>query len=137
MDTALNIPAKKPFHQAVEEYDGLSKLWRKLMPFKEGIAELRRKKVSYATIARLLKDEGVEVSYRTVARFHRQFITVELRSRRRKRAVVPLPTVDQERSAKTPEKGTVSAMLQERRDKLIGPWTPRRRGPRIADAKTL
>jgi hypothetical protein len=134
MDKTPDNSAKKPFRQAVQEYDSLSKLFRQLMPFKDGIAELRRKKASYATIAELLNDEGIAVSARTVERFHRQFIAVEPRSRPKRGPLVPASAVDQLPSAKSAESGTVS--LQERRE-AIGPWTRRRRGPRIADAKNL
>ncbi len=137
MDADSHNSAKKPFHQAVQEFDGMSKLFRQLVPFKDGIAELRRKKASYATIAELLKGEGVVVSYRTVARFHQKFVAVELRSKPTKRKITSLPPADDMQSRGTGPNGSVQSLLQERREQNLGPWTPRKRGPRIADAKNL
>lgn len=128
MDAEPNNSAKKPFHQAVQEFDSTSKLFRQLAPFKDGIAELRRKKASFVTIAGLLKDEGVVVSYKTVARFHQKFGP-------KKGKISPHPHTDQEQPAGP--NGSVHSLLHEPQQQSIGPWTPRKRGPRIADSKNL
>ena len=57
----------------------------KLLPFKEGIAELRRKRASYKTIVDILCNIGVVVSRFTVARFCREVLELTpKRSRSRK-----------------------------------------------------
>lgn len=122
MDADSNNHAKKPFRQAVQEFDSTSKLFRQLVPFKDGITELRRKKASFATIAGLLKDEGVVVSYKTIARFHQRF------GPKKGKALQP---------TEAEPNGSVQSLLHDRREQTTGPWTPRKRGPRIADAKTL
>lgn len=137
MDAESNNSAKKPFHQAVQEFEGMSKLFRQLVPFKDGIAELRRKKASYSIIAELLKGEGVVVSYKTVARFHQKSVAVELRSKPTKRKVSSPPSGDEMQSRRTGPNGSVQSLLKERREQNLGPWTPRKRGPRIADPKNL
>ena len=135
MDSESNNSAKKPFHQAAREYDNTPKLFRRLLPFKDGIAELRQKRASYATIAELLTDEGIAVSRKTVTRFCRKFLAPESRSKREKDSIRPLQQAVG--TAVALENQTVSAQLEERRAKVIGPWSPRKRGPRIADAKNL
>ena len=138
MDSESHNSAKKPFHQAAREYDNTPKLFRRLLPFKDGIAELRQKGASYATIAELLSDEGITVSRKTLTRFCRKFFASELRDKRDKgppEAIRPSPRAVE--AAIASENQTVSALLDERRAKVIGPWSPRKRGPRIADAKNL
>ena len=137
MDSESHNSTKKPFHEAAREYDNTPDLFRRLMPFKDGIAELRQKRASYATIAELLTDEGIIVSRKTLTRFCRKFLASESRSKRKKESE-PIPRTDQPgRPAIATPNQPVSAQLEERRAKLIGPWTPRKRGPRIADAKNL
>jgi hypothetical protein len=138
MDSESHNSTKKPFHQAARDYDNTPKLFRRLMPFKDGIVELRQKRASYATIAELLTDEGIVVSRNTVARFCRRFLVSASRSKGRKESAEPISSAAQPvRLAIVPENQAVSAQLEERRAKLIGPWTRRRRGPRIADARNL
>ena len=138
MDSESPNATKKPFHQAARDYDNTPKLFRRLMPFKDGISELRQKRASFATIAEFLTDEGVIVSRQTVARFCRKFLASASRSKGRKESAEPTPPAAQQvRPAIASENQVVSAQLEERRAKLIGPWTRRRRGPRIADAKNL
>lgn len=138
MDSESHNTTKKPFHQAARDYDNTPNLFRRLMPFKDGIAELRQKRASFATIAEFLTDEGVIVSRQTVARFCRKFLASASRSKGRKESAEPIPPAAQPvRPAIASENQAVSAQLEERRAKLIGPWTRRRRGPRIADAKNL
>jgi len=138
MESESHNSAKKPFHQAAREYDNTPKLFRRLLPFKDGIAELRQKRASFATIAELLTDEGIAVSRKTVTRFCRKFLAPESRARREKRPPESIrPLQRAVRAATASENQTVSAQLEERRARVIGPWSPRKRGPRIADAKNL
>ncbi len=48
--------------------------WRELLPFKESIAELRRRGASFKTIAIILRKKSISVSHDTVARFCRKLI---------------------------------------------------------------
>jgi len=138
MDSESNNSAKKPFHQAAREYDNTPKLFRRLLPFKDGIAELRQKRASYARIAELLTDEGIIVSRTTLTRFCRRFLVSESRSKREKGPPQSIRPLQEAVGATVAlENHTVSAQLEERRAKVIGPWSPRKRGPRIADAKNL
>jgi hypothetical protein len=124
--------AKTRFHEAAQQFDGTSKLFRQLATYKDEIAELRRKRASYDTISELLKMDGISVSWKTVARFcHATFDSV--RSRRR-RAVAPKLSV-------LPPNGGASgdnlrAPLKEHQES-VGTWKLRKRGPRIADSKNL
>src|SRR5207253_2654202 len=90
MDSESHNTTKKPFHQAARDYDNTPNLFRRLMPFKDGIAELRQKRASFATIAEFLTDEGVIVSRQTVARFCRKFLASALRSKGRKESAEPI-----------------------------------------------
>jgi len=138
MESESHNSAKKPFQQAAREYDNTPKLFRRLLPFKDGIAELRQKRASYATIAELLTDEGITVSRKTLTRFCRKFLASVSRSKREKgppESIRPLQQAVEPAIAS--ENQTLSAQLEERRAKVIGPWSPRKRRPRIADAKNL
>jgi len=132
---------KKSFREAAQEFDGTSKLFRELSSHQDDIAELRRKGASYDTISELLKTDGVIVSWKTVARFCHALL--DSNKCRKRRSVLPKRA---ERSAfngteKQTESGNgtsgLQAALQERRDKITGAWTPKKKGPRIADSKNL
>jgi hypothetical protein len=131
------------FLQAARDYDGTSPAFRQLMGFKEGIAELRRKKASFETISELLKAEGVNLSWKTVARFCRQYLEPGETGRRRKRrsGARPLrqdgPAVEKADPPSPSERPSISEMLEAQRAKYEGPWIPKRRGPCIADSKNL
>jgi hypothetical protein len=60
--------------------------FEKLLPFKDGIVELRRKGASYAIIADLLRSTNVAVSHDTVARFCREVLKLTPRTRRPRNA---------------------------------------------------
>ena len=77
--------AQDKFTSAVRNYEPrMAGKLSKLLPFKEGIAELRRKRASYETIAVILRNIDVAVSRFTVARFCREIL--ELPPPRRKRS---------------------------------------------------
>jgi hypothetical protein len=59
--------------------------FQKLLPFKDGIAELRRKGASYETIADILRNTNVTVSHDTVARFCRELLDLTPAQRRRRK----------------------------------------------------
>jgi len=58
--------------------------FQKLLPFKDGIAELRRKGASYETIADILRNTNVAVSHDTVTRFCREVLELTPAQRRRR-----------------------------------------------------
>jgi hypothetical protein len=58
--------------------------FQKLLPFKDGIAELRRKGASYETIADILRNTNVVVSHDTVTRFCREVLELTPAQRRRR-----------------------------------------------------
>jgi len=140
MDTIEASNEKASFEQAVRNYKRASKLVRILLKYKSGIAELRRKHASFDIIRELLAADGVTVSARTVARFCHQVIEAEGEPRKRQYVRKSSPAgIAPNENQKHPEAGTNgnTDLLAEQREKTIGPWTPRRRGPRITDSKNL
>ena len=91
-----------------------------LLPFQEGIAELRRKGASYETIADILRNLNVAVSHDTVTRFcHKVLGFAPAQRRRRKRSV---STVAQRPHNRPPKTGDTN-------------HAPR--GPRVADPNNV
>jgi len=86
---AVTPVARNDFATAVRDFTpALPAKFRMLMPFKEGIAELRRKGASYETIADILRNIHVTVSHDTVARFCQKMLGVSpVQRRKRKRSV--------------------------------------------------
>lgn len=129
-------PHKQSFREAAQEYDRTPKLFRELMKYKEDIAILRQKGASFDTISELLQKDNLRVSWKTVSRFCRRILSTE---KRRRKSAEGIPASEPgENGAKT-EGGSVSLLtaLNEQRGKVLGPWTPRKRGPRITDSKNL
>ena len=78
--------AQNQFATAVRNFTPkLSAKFQKLLPFKDGIAELRRKGASYETIADILRNTNVTVSHDTVARFCRELLDLTPAQRRRRK----------------------------------------------------
>ena len=76
--------AQDKFTSAVRNYEPrMAGKLSKLLPFKEGITELRRKRASYETIADILRNIDVAVSRFTVARFCREILKLKPLGRRR------------------------------------------------------
>jgi hypothetical protein len=111
-----------------------------MMPFKTWIEELRTKRASYDTIRELLGTVNVLVSNDTVFRFCRDAIAKKSR-RGRKKSTDPRPSAEKNDVSQAAEPSghslSITERLAEQRRRLIGPWTPRRRGPRITDPKNL
>jgi hypothetical protein len=62
--------ARKKFARAVKNYaPKMPRKLQKLLPYKVGIAELRRKGASYETIVHILHDVNIAVSRDTLTRF--------------------------------------------------------------------
>jgi hypothetical protein len=129
-------PQRQSFREAAQEFDRTPKLFRALMKYKDDIAALRQKGASFDTISELLQKDNVMVSWKTVSRFCRKVIGTEKR-RRKSGESIPASELVETRS-KTGD-GAVSLLstLKEQRSKVVGPWTPRKRGPHITDSKNL
>lgn len=144
------------FSEAVRAFAPVSaSRYAKLLPFKDGIVELRQKGASYRLIRELLATADVAVAVDTIGNFVREVIEQRPPSRPnpRRRAVralsdpstarrLPTPSEPQfpftvappveptsvEPSAAVPSSAPLSAPPAER---------PRTRGPRIADPSNL
>ena len=116
-NAAVTASATQQFAAAVRDFTPKESVrFQKLMPFKDGIAELRRKHASYVVIADILRNMNVAVSHDTVGRFCQMiFGVVPARRRHRKPTRIGGPRKPSNRS-RTP--GTAS---------------PAARGPRIAN----
>ena len=118
----------------------LPRKFAQMMPFKPWIEELRAKHASYDTVRELLEKVNVRVSNDTVFRFCREIIAKKSRRGRKKAADArPAPT---ESSALQPaepsgDSPSITEGLAKQRERAIGPWTPRKRGPHITDSKNL
>jgi hypothetical protein len=129
-------PNKQSFREAAQKYDNTPKLFQELMKYKDDIAALRQKGASFDTISELLQNDDVKVSWKTVSRFCRKVFGTE--KRRRKSGPTMPGSESVENRPKTAE-GAVSLLtsVNEQSSKVLGPWAPRKRGPRIADSKNL
>lgn len=87
-----------------------------LLPYKEGIAELRSKRASFETIAVHLGASGMSVSSDTVARFCHQYLTS-------KQAAPPAIHAD--------------LLPSNLPDVAPSSFPPSRKGPRIADPRNI
>ncbi|HUA37921.1 MAG TPA: hypothetical protein VMA35_05920, partial [Candidatus Sulfopaludibacter sp.] len=120
----VSAEAKARLTEAVKNYaPPAPEKYRALQEVKECVAELRNKKASYQTIRAMLKENtGIDISHQTIARYCRE----RLDAPKARKPRHPKPT--------TPELGaTAQSELQSR--PFIG--SRRRRGPHIADPKTL
>jgi len=115
-------------------YPKLSPKQALLLPFKTQIEELRARHAAYDDIRLILAEEKIIVSLNTLYRFCRAVIGQKpvrpYKARERKsspsRVLPALPS---------PEK--IEATLREQHERFPGPWSRRKRGPRIANSKNL
>ncbi len=121
--------------------------YAKLLPFKDGIIELRQKGASYRLIRELLATIGVAVAVDTIGNFVREVIEQRPPSRptRARRAVRQLSDLPSSRALPTPSNPQVpftvappvqSAPIEAAPAPPPGE-RPRTRGPRIADPANL
>ncbi len=129
-------PKKQSFREAAQEFDRTSKLFRELMKYKDDIAALRQKGASFDTISELLQNDDVKVSWKTISRFCGKVLGTD---KRRNKGAEAIPAIETVKNRSKTGNGAVSLLtsLNEQRSKVLGPWTPRKRGPRIADSKNL
>jgi len=110
-----------------------------LQPYTERIAELRSKGASYRFISDLLRHDNVTVSRMSVARFC--YAVLKPKSARKRNGQHASVEGIHVQSSVQPLVAN-SAVLHKTdasnpNRESIGPWTPRKRGPRIADSKNL
>ena len=139
--------AQKQFATAVRNFTPkLSARFQKLLPFKDGIAELRRKGASYETITNILRDTNVVVSHDTVTRFCREVLGLKPRSCRLRKASAK--TVRQRSSTnprahrihKADSSHATKRATQSHESDIPDPTVARQKdtgGPRIADINTI
>ena len=105
-----------------------------LMPFKEQIEELVKRRATHDDIRLILAQVKIVVSNDTVHRFCRQVIGQKAvrpyKPRPRKHSSAKIQPVQP-----SPEK--IETKLREQQERYSGPWSRRKRGPRIADSKNL
>ena len=140
-------PAQIKFASAVRNY--VPKVAGKLpllKPYKEGIAELRRKHASYETIASILRDIDVAVSHFTVARFCLEVLELTPSSSRSRKASAGTAKHHSRSNPKAKRIPKTDSARMTKRAKQSGegdtpaPSAARQEdagGPRIADINTV
>ena len=108
--------------------------FQKLLPMKDGIAELRGKGVSYAAVADILRNINVSVASDTVFRFCHEILG-EPMTRRRKRRRVP-PRAPTKRAREKPVVNNSTGVHKQADSQPAREWK-RPDGPRIADINTI
>jgi hypothetical protein len=153
MSQSTDIAAQTArFSEAVRAFTPVcASRYAKLLPFKDGIVELRQKGASYRLIRELLATIGVAVAVDTIGNFVREVIEQRPPSRptRQRRAVRALSDPPASRALPTPSKPqfpfTVAPPVQSAAAEgaAAKPSAPpptersRARGPRIADPANL
>lgn len=136
--------AQNQFATAVRNFTpNPSEKFQKLLPFKDGIVELRRKGASCAIIADILRRTNVAVSHDTVARFCREVLELMPRRRRPRKASVKALQYDSTGHPKTKlahkadsSRSTQHAMQSDKSG--MPDFRPAGMGgPRIADPRTI
>jgi hypothetical protein len=108
-----------------------------LLPFKTQIKELRARNAAYDDIRLILAEEKIEVNVDRIFRFCRDVLREKSGRPRRSRAPKVSPSAVQPAQ---PSPAAIQATLQEqreRRERFPGLFARPKRGPRIADSKSL
>jgi hypothetical protein len=145
MSETTNIAAQTArFSEAVRAFTPVcASRYAKLLPFKDGIVELRQKGASYRLIRELLATIGVAVAVDTVGNFVREVVEQRplARPARSRRAVRPLSDPASARAMPTPSKPqfpfTVAPPASPEPVATPPAERSRTRGPRIADPANL
>lgn len=138
---------QEKFTSAVKNFEPkLANKLQRLVPFKDGIAELRSKRASYEMITGILSNLGVKVSRFTVTRFCCEVLkesSSRSKSRRKPRRSKEQITCN-DPQATLPYKAdpplTTRSEKAANKSTANKPWEPERKiggGPRIADPKTI
>ncbi len=133
-DTAADLAAAR-LAQAVRDYAPRHPTkFRKLLPMKGSIADLRSKGASYAAIADILRNVNVPVASDTVFRFCHEVLGEPTTRRRKRRKMAPrVPT---KRAHEKPVVNNVTGVHKQADSQPTREWK-RPDGPRIADPKTI
>ncbi len=145
MSESTDIAAQAArFSEAVRAFTPVcASRYAKLLPFKDGIVELRQKGASYRLIRELLATIGVAVAVDTVGNFVREVVEQRSPSRpaRSRRTVRALSESASSRSLPTPSKPqfpfTVAPPASAEPVAEPPAERSRTRGPRIADPGNL
>ena len=115
-----------------------------LSPFADSIVALREKHASYRMIADILHAAGVMVSHHSVARFCRGTLKANTRKKN-----APRKGVETRKTSRQPERAPgiktapqtpqvdIHKVIAQRREEERDSMSPRERGPRIADPRTV
>jgi len=105
-----------------------------MLPHKKQIQELRERKAAYDDIRLLLRNVNIVVSLDTVFRFCRDVLGQKpIRAYKARAPKHQSSTV----SPVLPSPESIQATLGKQRERFPGPWSRRKRGPRIANSKNL
>lgn len=133
-DSATDLMASR-LAQAIRDYEPRHPTkFRKLLPIKGSIAELRSKGASYAAIADILRNIDVPVASDTVFRFCHEILH-EPKSRRRKRRKVVAQGPRKRGREESRESDPISTVRKGENQPVYN-W-PRSAGPRIADPNNI
>ena len=133
-DSATDLVAAR-LAQAIRDYVPRHPTkFRKLMPLKDSIAELRSKGASYAAIAGILRNVNVPVASDTVFRFCHEILGEPI-TRRRKRRKMPA-RVPTKRAHEKPVVNNVTG-VHKQADSQPTRECKRPDGPHIADPNTI
>ena len=133
-DSATDLAAAR-LAQAIRDYVPRHPTkFRKLMPLKDSIAELRSKGASYAAIADILRNVNVPVASDTVFRFCHEILGEPITRRRKRRKVGAI--VSKERARKEPRKDSATG-ISGKTERLSVKNPEHSDGPRIADPDTI
>ncbi|MGD0650913.1 MAG: hypothetical protein ABSA97_07215 [Verrucomicrobiia bacterium] len=121
------------FESAIRDYAPKpSRKFQKLLPLKAGIAELRKRRASYKTIADILDNLNIQVACDTVFRFCHEILGEPKAHYRRKRKT-STPRVRKRPGKDSP---TPHALSPGGSPQKADRWTEAN-GPRIADPNTI
>jgi hypothetical protein len=104
---------------------------------KNGIAELRTKGASYATVADILRNVNVPVACDTVFRFCHEVLGEPMTRRRRKRKMPAIVPKERAREKSLIENARDTGNLQGKLDNQPAAGWVRSTGPHIADPNTI
>jgi hypothetical protein len=127
-DVASDSPANR-FENAVRNYSPKTpRKFQKLLPLKTGIAELRKRRASYQTIADILRGLDISVSCDTVFRFCHEILGEPKARYRRKRKTSTLRVRKQSDKPSPTPRVLRPGGSSQKPDR----WT-QESGPRVAD----
>jgi hypothetical protein len=133
-DPATDLAARR-LAQAIRDYTPRHpRKFQKLLPLKAGIAELRSKGASFATIADILRNSNVPVVPDTVFRFCHEVLG-EPRTHRRKRRKTPV-RVPSKRAQEKPHEDHATNKSEKADSRPVPSWKETV-GPHIADPNTI